>query len=144
MGLLTEDLTRLRDEILALRSGRQGLIHDLEQESGDRHAAVSEMLADFSQGFGAFARRTKADRLGSISDLKRTISGLRAEVRTDLSGIRLAWQALGTPSRRAAEKLEVQARVEAIANAGGESQTDAKLPPAPAGGQKAVRKKRKH
>ena len=145
MGVLTHDLTRLRNEILASRSARQGLIRDLEQKTGDRRADVSQMLANFSKGFGAVARRTKADRLGSISDLKRTVSGVLAGVRTDLSGIRQAWLALGAPSRRAVEKLENQARREAGANAEGRrSEAGSKGPRAPVGGEKPVRKKRKH
>jgi hypothetical protein len=145
MGVLTDDLTRLRNEILALRGARQGLMHDLEEETGDRRADVSQMLADFSKGFGAVARRTKANRLGSISDLKRTVTDLLTEVRTDLSGIRQAWRALGTPSRRAVEELENQARLRAGANAeGGRSQTGGKRPLVLVGGEKPVRKKRKH
>ena len=111
MGVLTDDLTRLRNEILALRSARQGLIHDLERETEERRADVSRMLANFSKGFGAVAKRTKADRLGSISDLKRAVTNVLTGVRTDLGGIRQAWLALGTPSRRAAEKLEARARL---------------------------------
>jgi hypothetical protein len=144
MGVLTHDLTRLRNEILALRSARQGLIHDLERETGDRRADVSQMLANFSKGFGAVARRTKADRSGSISDLKRTVSGVLAGVRTDLSGIRQAWVALGTPSCRAVEELENQARREAGANAEGRrSETGSKGPRVLVGGEKPARKKRK-
>ena len=88
MGVLTEHLTQLRNEILALRSARQGLAQVLERETEERRADVSQTLADFSKSFAARTRRTKADRLGSLSDLKRTVEGLRAEVRTDLGGDR--------------------------------------------------------
>jgi hypothetical protein len=145
MGVLTDDLTRLRNEVLALRSARQGLIHDLERETEERRGDVSRMLAGFSKGFGAVVRRTKADRLGSISDLKRTVTDLLTEVRTDLGGVRQAWLALGTPSRRAVEKLESRARREAGANAEGRrSATAAKRRLVLVGGEKPVRRKRKH
>ena len=101
MGVLTNDLTRLRREVLAWRRARRGLIHDLEQETKNRQADVFRMLADFSNGLGAVASKTKADRLRSISDLKHTVNGLRTGVRTDLDGIRQAWLALGIPVRRA-------------------------------------------
>jgi len=144
MGVLTNDLTRLRNEVLALRSARQGLIHDLERETEERRGDVSRMLAGFSKGFGAVARRTKADRLGSISDLKRTVTDLLTEVRTDLGGARQAWLALGTPSRRAVEKLENRARREAGANAEGRrSETGGRRPLVLAGGEKPARRKRK-
>ncbi len=132
MGVLTHDLTRLRNEILALRSARQGLIHDLERETGDRRADVSQMLANFSKGLGAVARRTKADRLGSITDLKRTVGNLLTGVRTDLSGVREAWLTLGAPARR-----------EAGANGEGRpSGTGSRRPRVPVGGEKPARKKR--
>lgn len=144
MGVLTEDLTRLRNEVLALRSARQGLIHDLERETEDRRAGVSRMLAGFSKNFGAVARRTKADRLGSISDLKRTVTDLLTEVRTDLGGVRQAWLAPGTPSRRAVEKLENRARREARAHAQGRpSETGSKRSPELVGGEKPARRKQK-
>ena len=131
MGMLTDDLTRLRNEVLALRSARQGLMHDLERETEDRRVDVSRMLADFSKGFGAVARRTKANRLGSISDLKRTVTDLLTEVRTDLSGVRQVWVALCTTPRRAAQGLESQARSEAAASSaqGRRSETGGKRPP---------------
>jgi hypothetical protein len=144
MGVLTDDLTRLRNEVLALRSARQGLIHDLERETEDRRADVSRMLADFSKGLGTVTRRTKADRLGSISDLKRTVTGLLTEVRTDLSGIRRAWLVLGTPSRRGVEELAGLPRLEGGANAEGtRSGTGGKRPLVLVGGEKPARKKRK-
>jgi hypothetical protein len=144
MGVLTHDLTRLRNEILALRSARQTLIHDLERETGDRRTDVSQMLADFSKGLGAVARRTKADCLGSISGLKRTVSDLRTGIRTDLGGVRQAWLALGTPLHRAVQEVEKQARREAGANAEGRrSETGSKGPRVVVGGEKPARKKRK-
>jgi hypothetical protein len=102
------------------------------------------MLANFSKGFGAVARRTKADRLGSISDLKHTVSDLRTGIRTDLGGIRQAWLALGTPSRRIVEKLENPERREAGAKAEGRRrETGSKGPRVLVGGEKPARKKRK-
>jgi hypothetical protein len=143
MGVLTHDLTRLRNEILALRSARQGLIHDLERETAERQTDVSQMLANFTKGLGAVAGRAKADRLSSISDLKRTVTDLVTGVRTDLRGIRQAWLALGTPSRRAVEELESQVRLEAGASAEGKWSETGRKRPLVAGGEKPVQKKRK-
>ena len=144
MGVLTRDLTRLRNEILASRSARQTLIHDLERESGDRRTDVSHMLADFSKGLGTIARKTKADCRGSIADLQRTVSDLRPGIRTDLSGIRHAWVALGAPSQRVTGELENHARREAPANAQ-ERPGDrvSKRSPELVGGEKPARRKRK-
>lgn len=144
MGVLTEDLTRLRNEILALRDARQALINDLERETADRRTDISHMRTDFSKRLGAVAGRTKADRLGSIADLKRTVSDLRAGIRTDLSGLRHTWLALGAPSRRVTEELENHARREARANAQ-ERPGDrvSKRSPKFVGGEKPARRKRK-
>jgi hypothetical protein len=148
----------------------------LERETEERRADVSQTLANFSKSFAALARRTKADRLGSLSDLKRTVNDLRTEVHTDLSSIRKAWRALVTPSRGAEEKLESRVRQETKAGLeAGPSETGGPPPlvaeekpesqarqetkvsleagpseiggPPPlvgVGGEKPVRKKRKH
>jgi phosphoglycerate-specific signal transduction histidine kinase len=145
MGVLTEHLTQLRNEILALRSARQGLAQALERETEERRADVSQTLANFSKSFAARARRTKADRLGSLSDLKRTVNGLRTEVHTDLSSIRQAWSALCTPSRGAVEKLASQTMQETKADMeGSQGETGGQPPLAVGSGEKPARKKRKH
>jgi hypothetical protein len=145
MGVLTEHLTQLRNEILALRSARQGLAQILERETEERRADVSQTLANFSKSLAAQARRTKADRLDSLSDLKRMVGGLRTEVHTDLSSIRQAWRALGTPSRGAVEKLASQTMRETKATVeGSQSETGGQLPFEVGGGEKPARKKRKH
>ena len=137
MGVLTNDVTRLRNEILAWRSERQ-------REIGDRRADVSQMLADFSKALGAVARRTKAARLGFISDLKRTVSDFLTEFRTDLSGMRQAWLAVGATSPRAVEEFARQPRLGAGASAEGRrSETGSKRPRVLAREEMPVRKERK-
>lgn len=138
MGVLTRDLTRLRNEILAMRSARQALIHDLERETGGRRADVAHMLADFSEGLGTVARKTKAHCRGSISDLQRTVSVLRTGIRTDLSGIRHTWLALGAPSRSVVEGREGRANAE-----GRPSETESKHSRELVRGEKPARRKRK-
>jgi hypothetical protein len=145
MGVLTEHMTQLRNEILALRSARQGLAQVLERETEERRADVSQTLANFSKSFAARARRTKADRLGSLSDLKRTVEGLRTEVRTDLGGIRQAWVALSAPSLGVVEELASQPSEEAGPYPEERpSETGGPPPLVGVGGEKPARKKRKH
>ena len=137
MGMLTEDMTRLRDEILALRSSRQGLIHDLVRETKDRRADVSRMLASTSEALSAVARATKADRLGSIADLKSAVADILSGVSTDLCGIRQAWLASGTSSHGAGAEFGKQTKRVAAANSKGKrSETGRKPVP--------VRMKRKY
>jgi len=145
MGVLTRDLTRLRNEIVALRNARHALIHDLERETGDRRTDVSSMLADFSKGLSTVVRKARTDCRGSLADLKRTVSDLRMGIRTDLGGIRETWLALGAPSRREAEEFEDRAGqgAEGVAE-GSEREIPSELPPVRAKGEKRVRRKRKH
>ena len=145
MGVLTEQLTQLRNEILDLRSARQELAQTLERETEERRADVSQALGDFSKNFAARARKMKADRLSSLSDLKRTVNGLRAEVHTDLSGIRQAWSASGAPGRGAEEKFANQTVPETKTDVeGSQSETGGPPPFVAGGGEKPARKKRKH
>jgi len=145
MGVLTDDLTRLRNEVLALRSVRQGLMHDLEQETEERRADVSRMLADFSKDLGSVARRTKADRLGSISVLRSTVSDILTGVRTDLRGVRKAWLSLGVASPAAFATLEKRTRPKAGVKAeGSRSETGRKRPFVRARDAKPAHKHRKH
>jgi hypothetical protein len=145
MGMLTHELTQLRNEIVALRSARQELIQDLERETEGRRADVSQRLARFSKGFAAIAKRAKADRCGSLLGLKHSVSTLLTGVRLDLRGVRQAWLALGTPSPGAMEELGTRVRLETVAEGqGGQSQTGGATPRVPVGGQKPLRKKRKH
>ena len=137
MGMLTEDMTRLRNEILALRSSRQGLIHDLARETKNRRADVSSMLADTSDALSAVAKATRADRLGSIADLKSAVADILSGVSTDLCGIRQAWLASSTPSHRAGEGFAKRTRQVAVANSKGRRRVTSRKP-APAGN------KRKH
>ncbi|MBZ5668628.1 MAG: hypothetical protein LAO04_02735 [Acidobacteriia bacterium] len=135
MGMLTEDMTRLRDEILALRSSRQGLIHDLARETEKRRADVSSMLANTSEALSAVAKATKADRLGSIADLKSAVADILSGVSTDLCGIRQVWLASGTPARWAGGECGKQTRQVAAADSKGSRSVTGRKP-AP------VRKKR--
>jgi len=132
MGVLTEQLTQLRNEILALRGVRQGLTQAIERDSEVRRAEVSQTLADFSKKFARLSSRKKADRLGSIAELKRAVNGLRTEVHTDLEGIRLAWSALHSSAPEAGETLESR------------SETGTQYSSPVGGAEKPPRKKRKH
>jgi hypothetical protein len=137
MGMLTNDMTRLRDEILELRSSRQGLIHDLVRETKDRRADVSRMLANTSEALSAVAKATKADRLGSIADLKSAVADILSGVSKDLCGIRKVWLASGTPARRAGGECEEQTKQVAAANSKGRRSVTGRKPT-------PVRNKRKH
>jgi hypothetical protein len=142
MGVFSRDLTRLRNEIVALRSARQRLIHDLERGTRDRRTDVSQRLADLSKNLATVARTTKARCAGSISDLKRMVTDLQTGVRTDLRGIRDAWLGLGATSSGVVENragVEAGAKVE-----GSPSEAASARSRDFAEGQRPARRKRKH
>jgi hypothetical protein len=145
MGVLTEELAQLRDNILALRSARRELIQDLGRGTKGRRAETAHELASFARGFAVSSKRAKADRCGSILDLRGSVSDLLGSVRSDLQGIRQAWLAPVTALAGAVEGLGAQVRLETGADEeGGRRVTESTSPGVSAGGQKPVRKKRKH
>lgn len=84
MGHLTEEMTRLCGEIVALRRARHGFIRHLTQSTG-------AMRNRFRRAHLEMARRTKAERRAAINTLKKTVAGLRHEFAADLQGARRAW-----------------------------------------------------
>jgi predicted flap endonuclease-1-like 5' DNA nuclease len=104
MGLLTDDMTRLRDDIDALHNSRETFINDLMHnvsretfindlmhnvaEMHDREAFVSdlrsnvaEMQSNFRNGHAEMARKL-------IDDLRTFVSGLKADVSDMKQGFR--------------------------------------------------------
>ncbi len=84
MGRLTEDMTRLCGEIVALRGARQGFVKDLTRN-------VARMQTTFRRARQEMARKTRAERRAAINHLKKTVAGLRQEFAADLQGARRAW-----------------------------------------------------
>ena len=62
MGNLTNDMTRLRGEVDALRGARGALMQDLTRGARDLSATVSAMRADFSAAHAAMAKQTREER----------------------------------------------------------------------------------
>jgi hypothetical protein len=84
VGVLTNDMNRLRGEIRGLRAARKAL-------TKDRRGVVVAMQAGFRNAHAEMARRTKADLSAFVSGLRRTVSALRREVADDILGARRAW-----------------------------------------------------
>lgn len=91
MGVLTDDMARLRSEIECLRGSRAELTDGLRRGANELKDAVSRMQADLRDAHAGMARTTTADRFGFVSTLKQTVSGLRQDFASDLAGARLAW-----------------------------------------------------
>ena len=133
MGNLTDDMTRLSEEVVALRSARADFMKDLKSSVASMLAAfsaaevemarktisdlvafvsgvkksVASMLADFSAAEVDMARKTKSDRMAFVSGMKRTVASMRKENAADLAGAHRAWY--GPHAERKAEELKAKA-----------------------------------
>jgi hypothetical protein len=89
--MLTDDMTRLRDEILVLRADRGNLMNHMAQESRDRKQSVAGLCGQFASMRVGMARRTKSERQSFLQNLKRAIAAQQSAMQSDLAGVRSVW-----------------------------------------------------
>ncbi len=94
--MLTDDMTRLCGEILAMRGMRGNMMGELRHEAAGRKKAMAEFTANLNETRADMARRTKEERTAFFSQLKRTVGTQRREMRNDLAGARRAWAGSGS------------------------------------------------
>ncbi|MFO8011815.1 MAG: hypothetical protein R6X20_00780 [Phycisphaerae bacterium] len=106
MGTLTDDMTRLRDEATAMRNERQALLRELQRGTADLQTAVAGMTDGFRQAQRKMAEDTHAECATflkgvekAVTDLQKTVGGLRKEFAADVQGARRAWTGQGPSSR---------------------------------------------
>lgn len=88
MGVLTDDMARLRSEISGLRGARKGLSLELVQDARVRKAVVEAMGKEFHSAHAEMAKAAKRDRLTFLSGIKDSVSSLQEDFQKDLAGIR--------------------------------------------------------
>ncbi|OHE16596.1 MAG: hypothetical protein A2X96_08890 [Syntrophobacterales bacterium GWC2_56_13] len=76
MGNLTDDMTRLRGEIDALRGARSVLMQDLTRGARDLAAAVSAMKTDLTAAHNAMAKKTKRERETFVGNMVHEVNSL--------------------------------------------------------------------
>ena len=91
MGNLTDDMTRLRGEVDALRSDRGALMQDLARGAKDLASTVSAMQADFAAAHATMARKTGKARVTYVARIKRQVGRMRKENAADLAGASQVW-----------------------------------------------------
>ena len=84
MGRLTDEMTRLCGEIVAIRGARKSFVKDLTQNT-------AAMIGNFRRSRKEMARKTGAERRAAVAHLKKTVAGLRHAFASDLEGARRAW-----------------------------------------------------
>ncbi len=136
MGTLTESMTRLCVEIVALRGARLTFVRDLGQNVAAMQAdfrrahhdiaqrtkaerrsfvkalghEVASLRAGFRRAHKEMARKTKAERRAAVNHLKKTVGGLRREFVLDLAGAHRAWFGPSPAERRAKAEAERRAK----------------------------------
>ena len=91
MGRMLEDMTRLNEEIQALRGSRRAFLMELSVDNRDRQRDVLDMVAHFAGKQTQTATRLKDGRIEFMHDLRRTVRGQLRKVRADIAGARRAW-----------------------------------------------------
>lgn len=101
MGTLTDDMTRVCDEMDTMRRARQSLIRDVARASSTRRAAVSDMLGGFSRAHNAMAKEMRADLSAfsagteqAVRTLRRDVANQQAQFRAEMEDARQAWLGL--------------------------------------------------
>jgi hypothetical protein len=92
MGRLTDDMTRLRGEITALKESRRALQRELFHAVGALKREVAADQAAFRHAHAEMARTSRNNRVTFVTDLSHQVSGLLRSVADDLSGARRAWR----------------------------------------------------
>ena len=88
MGNLTDDMTRLRGEVEALRGVRGALMQDLTRGARDLTTAVAAMRADFTSAHAAMAKQTRGERetfMAAVIDDVNSLLGEFSRDRNDMA-----------------------------------------------------------
>ena len=91
MGNLTDDMTRLCEEVGALRSARGALMRDLARGTNELAISVLAMRADFGAAHAAMAERTRKELADYVSGNRKRVARMRKTTAADLAGARRAW-----------------------------------------------------
>ena len=84
-------MTRLNEEIQALRGNRRAFLMQLSDDNRDRQRDVLDMCAHFAGRRMQMATNMKDERLDFLHNLRRTVRRQLRGVRADLAGARRAW-----------------------------------------------------
>lgn len=92
MGTLTDDMTRLRGEINAMREGRHAMQRELAQDIATLKRDVADSQAAFRKAFAGMSKSSRKKRAAFVSDLSHQVANLLHAVADDLKGARQAWR----------------------------------------------------
>jgi cell division septum initiation protein DivIVA len=88
---LTEDMTRLCEEIQRLRANREGLKKELAETTKTRQVEVVKSCAAFADALARKAGLAHDNRMSFLGHLKHHVSEQAREMRDDLAMVRRVW-----------------------------------------------------
>lgn len=91
MAKLTEDMTRLCEEIQTLRTNREGLKKELTEATKARQMEVVKSCAAFADALARKAGLAHDNRMSFLGDLKHHVSEQAREMQDDLAMVRRVW-----------------------------------------------------
>ncbi len=91
MGRLTDEMTRLCEEIQTLREGREDLKKELAGETKARQVEVLESCAAFADALARKAKSARQNRMTFVNNLKHMVAEQERGVREDLEMVRRLW-----------------------------------------------------
>ena len=83
MGNLTDDMTRLRGEVEAMRGARCALMQDLASGASELTKVVAAMRADFASAHTEMARTTSGERKSFVADVILEVNSLLGAFSSD-------------------------------------------------------------
>jgi len=93
--MLTDDMTRLCDEIVAMRKTRGSMMSALRHDAKGLKHTVKKLCAHLGRTRTTMAKRTKNERTAFLNDLKRAVGAQLRDTRNDLTGARRVWAGKG-------------------------------------------------
>jgi hypothetical protein len=91
VGRLTEDMTRLCEEIQTLRADREDLKKEVAEETKARQVEVLGSCAAFAEALARKAKGAHQTRMAFLGNLKHSVAAQTRGVREDLETVRRVW-----------------------------------------------------
>ena len=91
MAKLTEDMTRLCEEIQTLRTNREGLKKELAEATKARQVEVVKSCAAFADALARKVELAHDNRMSFLGQLKHHVSEQAREMQDDLAMVRRVW-----------------------------------------------------
>ena len=91
MAKLTEDMTRLCEEIQTLRANRDGMKKTLAEATKARQVEMVKSCAAFADALARKAGLAHDNRMSFLRHLKHHVSEQAREMRDDLAMVRRVW-----------------------------------------------------